>query len=194
MTILTSQIYSFDIAISQFVQKFTPYVFGKFLWLVSSFGNTQGLFVGLFVFLSFFYFSRHRLAAIYLFWSSLLGLSLSTALKVVIDRPRPTIDMVNVLVSLKDKSMPSTHCVSFTIIFGFLYYFLATHSPQTKMNHLVRAILVVLIATVGLSRIYLGAHWFTDCVAGYTLGALILYFTIERYKRVTKRIKNKNER
>jgi len=41
----------------------------------------------------------------------------------------------------------------------------------------------VLILAVGLSRIYLGAHWHSDVVGGLFLGALLLYPAVVLYNK-----------
>ena len=45
-------------------------------------------------------------------------------------------------------------------------------------------ILIVLVGTIGISRIVLSAHYPTDVVAGYCLGLVCLLLTLKLYKVV----------
>jgi membrane-associated phospholipid phosphatase len=40
---------------------------------------------------------------------------------------------------------------------------------------MVTGICMTLIFTIPVSRIYLGAHWFTDVLGGFMLGLICLY-------------------
>jgi len=47
---------------------------------------------------------------------------------------------------------------------------------------------VLVIATIGYSRIYEGSHWLTDVLGGYLSGAILLGFLIFLYRRVMQKI------
>ena len=57
-------------------------------------------------------------------------------------------------------------------MFGAIALVLARLYP--KLSPALPAIALVLALLVGLSRIYLGAHWPTDVLAGYLLGWILL--------------------
>lgn len=172
-----------DLYISHLVQKISNPVIFYYLYAVSYLGNVLPMFVILSLSLLYFYFTRHRKAAVYLFVTTAFGVATSTLLKVIVARPRPTSDLVTVFVHHTDFSFPSTHCVVFTIVFGFLYYYLTIHHKNYYQNKLIRTILLFLIFSVGASRIYLGAHWFTDVLGGYLLGVIILVSSIKLFKK-----------
>lgn len=172
-----------DLYISQFIQKLNNLFLKDFLWYISYIGNVAPLFSILFLCLVYFYFTKHRKAAFFLITSATVGVGISTLLKRIIARPRPSPTLVDVAVKHSDFSFPSTHCVSFTIIFGFLYYYLTIHHKKNPLNKLTRFILLFVIVSVGVSRIYLGAHWFSDVLGGYILGLLVLFLSIKLFKK-----------
>ena len=68
-------------------------------------------------------------------------------------------------------SFPSAHTLHSTVIYGFLVVLLATPLDQDKRWPLY-AFAIVLVTLIGMSRIYLGVHWFSDVLAGWVLGLL----------------------
>ncbi len=66
------------------------------------------------------------------------------------------------------------------VLYGFLAYLLGNYFPQyARVFYLIAAIL---IAAIGLSRLYLGVHWPTDIIAGYGVGFLWVTFCITMLK------------
>ena len=66
------------------------------------------------------------------------------------------------------------------VLYGFLTYLLATYYP--KLSKVIYSLAVILIAAIGLSRLYLGVHWPTDVIAGYGVGFLWLTTCITMLK------------
>ncbi len=176
-------IFTIDLFVSHLVQRISYPPLQSYLWWVSVIGNVIPLFIILSLCLLYFYFTKHQKAAIYLFSSVGVGVATSTLLKIFFARPRPTPDLVSTLVTLRDYSFPSSHCVSFTILFGFLYYYLTIHHIKKSRSLILRLTFLLLIFSVSVSRIYLGAHWLTDCLAGYFIGVIILLITIKKFKK-----------
>jgi membrane-associated phospholipid phosphatase len=116
-------------------------------------------------------------------------------IKRLVNRSRPTLEH---LVSVNTLSYPSGHSMSAMAFYGFLIYLVAV----SKMKSLVRVglvtILILIILSVGLSRIYLGVHFPTDVAAGYIGGLIwitlcIMVFNILemwRKKRKNKQVAN----
>jgi membrane-associated phospholipid phosphatase len=99
----------------------------------------------------------------------LLATLSNIAIKHIIKRSRPSIEH---LVSVNTLSFPSGHSMSAMAFYGFLVYLCV----QSKMNRWIKIILclvlIALIFSIGLSRIYLGVHFPSDVVAGF-MGGLI---------------------
>ncbi len=68
-------------------------------------------------------------------------------------------------------SFPSGHTLKSTVIYGFLALLLTT-PLQASGRMAVYAGAIALVALIGFSRLYLGVHWFSDVVAGWTIGVL----------------------
>jgi undecaprenyl-diphosphatase len=103
-----------------------------------------------------------------------IGVGLSnTVLKQHFDRPRPGAEVRDSWVWEKNESYPSGHASSSMALFGLLGYLLMRSSRQ-KRPRLSVAITGILILGVGLSRIYLCAHYFSDVLGGYFLGGIWL--------------------
>jgi undecaprenyl-diphosphatase len=60
----------------------------------------------------------------------------------------------------------------YTNFFGLLIYLLATNWRSGKLRNTLIAACTSLIIGIGPSRIYLGAHWPSDVMAGYLYGGL----------------------
>ncbi len=102
--------------------------------------------------------------------------------KEVINRPRPTVDLVTVLQNLSDTSFPSGHVLTYTAFFGFMWvlsYILIKNSLLRKILLIIFSLIVILI---GPSRIFLGAHWASDVFGGYLLGSIYLLLVVYFYR------------
>lgn len=100
------------------------------------------------------------------------GMLLNFGLKHVFLRPRPQLE--EPLVQIATLSFPSGHAVASTVLYGVLcsLVFAHTRSPAWRAAALVAALVLVLLVT--FSRVYLGAHYLSDVVAGVAVGTLCL--------------------
>ncbi|MGB6150435.1 MAG: phosphatase PAP2 family protein, partial [Pricia sp.] len=96
-------------------------------------------------------------------------------LKRFIDRARPEIEH---LVSVKTLSYPSGHAMSSMAFYGFLIYLIykLKISRIWKFNLIV--LLIVLILSIGISRVYLGVHFPSDVIGGWIAGTIWVTFCI----------------
>ena len=126
---------------------------------------------------------RFKKEALYICFTGVSGL-VSSALKILINRPRPTEDVVRILEKAKRQSFPSGHVLFYVLFFGFLALLMYHLKNIPKYIRLIIGIIAVfLIFTVPLSRVYLGAHWFTDVLGGFLLGILSLLILSYLYLR-----------
>jgi membrane-associated phospholipid phosphatase len=102
--------------------------------------------------------------------------------KLSVHRPRPTPELVEVFEQLNSYSFPSSHVLFYTTFYGFLFFLIYTLFKASPLRALLLLVLGGLVALVGLSRIELGQHWFSDVVAAYLLGSVCLALTIQVYR------------
>ncbi len=97
------------------------------------------------------------------------GTLLSTLLKLGYDRPRP--DLVPHGVEVYTASFPSGHALGAAVVFLTLGGLLSWSQPRRRIKIYILSTAVLLTILVGVSRVYLGVHWPTDVLAGWTIGA-----------------------
>lgn len=100
---------------------------------------------------------------------------LNGLLKSWFGRPRPGEDYAP-MVEEKYFSFPSGHSMGSLCVYGFLAYLLCRHYPRWRWP--IRVGAVLLIATVGVSRIFLAAHYPGDVVGGFAAGIPCLFLAL----------------
>ncbi len=126
---------------------------------------------------------RFRLEAIFILLTTSSNL-LNALVKRLIKRPRPTKELVTVVRVINEPSYPSGHVMHYTNFFGLLIYLLATNWRSGTLRNILIAICTALIVFIGPSRVYLGAHWPSDVMAGYIYGGLWFGGIMALYLRV----------
>jgi undecaprenyl-diphosphatase len=94
----------------------------------------------------------------------------SEALKFVYDRPRPTLVPHGSLVY--SSSFPSGHSTLAAATYLTLAAIVASLEKTRRAKIFVFTLALLIVPAVGFSRVYLGVHWPTDVLAGWSLGSL----------------------
>lgn len=97
------------------------------------------------------------------------GAILSVAIKAVFDRARP--EIVPHLVEVTSPSFPSGHAMNSSIVYLTLAVLLARSQNSRRVQVYLISVAIALALTIGFTRIYLGVHWPTDVLAGWSVGA-----------------------
>jgi len=99
------------------------------------------------------------------------GFLLNNILKRAIHRPRPYPGAAE----YSSWSFPSGHAMVSLIAYGMVAYVLILLGPRNRRAQLaIVAGAALLVLAIGFSRLYLGAHYFSDVVGGYAAGMLWL--------------------
>lgn len=95
----------------------------------------------------------------------------------VFQRHRPA-EQIGIVVT--DNSFPSGHAISSVIVYGLLAYLFLPKMPSRFWKAILVIAVIFTILYVGYSRVFLGGHYMTDILAGYSLGLAwgALVFTI----------------
>ena len=108
-----------------------------------------------------------RRLAVFLVVTVVGGGLVDSAVKILVDRPRPAVD--HPVITAFGKSFPSGHAMSATVTYGALLLAFLPVLPGRRRTVAVVAT-VALILAIGSSRLVLGVHFLTDVIGGYVLG------------------------
>ncbi len=178
-----TQLFPGDVAITtQLQRQHNPWL-RRFFYAISEIGFPAWAVPQTIGIAGIFWALRFRLEAIFVLLTSSSSL-LNVLVKRLIKRPRPTQELVTVVRVINEPSFPSGHVMYYVNFYGLLIYLLATNWRSGKLRNTLIALLTSLIGTIGPSRVYLGAHWPSDVMAGYVYGGLWFSGLITLYLRV----------
>lgn len=176
---------SFDVPLSLWFYQNPSPMATQFLLFVTQWHSTVGILsmsavlgIGLF---------RRRLTD----WLVLLvlavpgGMLLNAGVKHLVRRARPNLD--HPLVSLTSYSFPSGHTAGATVFYGFVAVLLLAHAGDSRWRHAIVPGAVFMVLLVGLSRIYLGAHYATDVLGAMVEGGLWLALSLAVLRALRRR-------
>ncbi len=114
-------------------------------------------------------------------WAGIGGCYLSASLlKIAFHRQRPAGIRVYDEMSF---SFPSIHATVAVFLFGFITWIFARRMVNPIRRSCIIAAAILLITSIGFSRLYLGVHFLSDVLGGYLLGALWLALCIRLAER-----------
>ncbi|RYY35093.1 MAG: phosphatase PAP2 family protein [Sphingobacteriaceae bacterium] len=132
-----------------------------------------------------FLIGRYNKEALFVVLTLASGL-VSSLVKMLVNRPRPSADIVRVIEETRQQSFPSGHTQFYVVFFGFLVVLMYTLKNLPRWLRLaVGSFSLLLTFIIPFSRVYLGAHWFTDVVGGFMLGLVCLSVLSYFYLRKT---------
>lgn len=112
--------------------------------------------------------NRHRRAALALMLSSAGSELVVFFGKVGFGRPRPP--AVFAVVKELDASFPSGHSNISVALYALGFYLLFRYAHSIKLKRLWLALAFLFPLTIGFGRLYLGAHYLSDVLAGWSVG------------------------
>lgn len=130
---------------------------------------------------------RNMHAVAFIVGTAVTALIVSTLLKEVFDRPRP--EIVEKATRVYTSSFPSAHAMMSACMYLAFASLLARFETKRRKKTLILCFAAIAIVIVGLSRVYLGVHWPTDILAGWTAGtiwALVCWLVFRHYDPARK--------
>lgn len=171
---MRSLLHQFDTSVGSFIMRW-PASLKPLLLAITALGDpiiTIG--IGCAVAIYGYFHMNMRLALA----GAMVGITLGVGaiLKLLFGRERPLTEYAANL-QVSTFSFPSGHASGSVIAYGLLAY-IAWHTLPQPWNYIVIVLLVSLIILIGISRVYLGAHFPSDIVAGWALGIVALLIVI----------------
>ena len=153
---------------SDFVASRTP-AMNSFMtgasWL---FDPKRAVVVALVVAGAVWWFIKKVMNALYILCSVVFSAANSFIIKHLYERPRP--EEALRLITEDGYSFPSGHATAVTALFVSLVLVLTTTRLGRRLRYLLWAAALTLIVFICVTRLYLGVHWVTDVLAGFSVG------------------------
>lgn len=170
-----------DVHFSEELQEHKNPLLDALMKFVSFFGNGYVPGITVVVAAGCLYLAHARREAAFTLLTLLSGVVVY-GLKIAVNRPRPTQDLVAVVTNAKYQSFPSGHVTFYVTFFGFLVYLMVRMDWKADaVRWAIGLFSLALLLAVPFSRVYLGAHWTTDVVAGFFVGLVCLMVLIRLY-------------
>ena len=152
------------------VSEFTSNLMHAITFLGSTFWMI-GLCLVLFI---IFMVTKHKKTAFSTAGILVVSTIFNNVVKYIIQRPRPE------YITVKEStfSYPSGHMMASVTLYGFLVYLLLKADIKKTYKVIFTTLLSILTILIGTSRIYLGAHFFSDIFGGALLSLSIIFFYV----------------
>ena len=108
---------------------------------------------------------------------------LNIVLKNIVERPRP---IGYRLIDESGYSFPSGHSMISAAFYGLIIYFIWKNMKNKKARIICCTLLGILIALIGISRIYLGVHYASDVIGGFLISLAYLIIFTSTFKVIFK--------
>ena len=171
-----------DLVATQAVQGIAGPWFGPLMLGASAFGFPPLSYIIVAVIAALFWRAGYRTESGFALLAA-ASVILTEAIKLVVGRPRPAADLVEVIPGVGGHSVPSGHTLFYVTFFGFLAYLAYAQLKPGKLRTGVLWVTGLLILLVGPSRIWMGHHWASDVLASYSLGLTYLVVLVQLYGR-----------
>jgi undecaprenyl-diphosphatase len=118
--------------------------------------------------------SRRRREALLLAVGLAILPLLQHGLKEVVDRPRPSPDLIELRAGFASPGFPAGHVMSPTLLYGFLLYLALVRLRYPPLRLAVLAVSLFVLVLSGPANVWVGVHWPSDVLGGYAWGLVLL--------------------
>ena len=129
----------------------------------------------------FLFIKKHRWYSIKVPVVALSSLLLMFSLKFIFHRDRPLSPLLEVA---KGYSFPSGHALMSITFYGLLIFLVWQIEKSALLKWLLTILLVLLIISIGISRVYLRVHYASDVLAGFCVGLMWLFLSLWILKKI----------
>ena len=137
------------------------------LEVISNVGKPITLFMVVAVACLYLLWRRRPRLILYLVVTSVVGGLVDTAVKILVNRPRPVVD--HPIATALGKSFPSGHAMSSTVTYGALALVFLPVLPR-RWRPVALGVVVLVVLAISTSRLFLGVHFVSDVIGGIVLG------------------------
>ena len=166
--VLEQEAFTFDETILRHIHQLANPVLDRVMVFITSLGNPHTVVPLTGIAFAFLLVKRQRWAAMFFALDAAGGVALSYFLKLAFSKSRP--QLWDSPINEVTYSYPSGHALGSMVIYGFLSYIFARMYP--RYSAAIYTFAVLMIVSIGFSRLYLGVHWPTDILGGYGIGFL----------------------
>lgn len=146
-----------------------PFWLEDFARDITSLGSPAVLGLYVVIATAFLLLIGQRFFALFTIVSTVLGTVIVTIMKEIFGRTRPNFMPDGIIVY--SESFPSGHAMISAVVYLTLGALISRLVNGVALKLYVMAVALILTGLVGLSRVYLGAHWPSDVLAGWAVGA-----------------------
>lgn len=175
----TGKTLGIDNAIYNFIISFQNDKLTHFIKFITKFANVKSIII---IVILFLIIKRNFIGII----PTIVAIDveiLNLVLKFILKRDRPNILQ---LISVDNYSYPSGHAMISMGVYGCFIYLIYKYVDNKKIKICSIVLLSLLILLIGISRIYLGVHYFSDIVGGFIISICYLIIfdkVIKRWER-----------
>ncbi|UOD35381.1 phosphatase PAP2 family protein [Deferribacteraceae bacterium V6Fe1] len=178
--IFNDPLVSFDINLFYMLQSFHSFFVNIVFIFFTELGSQIPVIIFFITGLIILFFNKKNRELIFYIINFSGGLLFLGALKYAFNRERP--NAIYHFFNELTPSFPSGHAFTSFILYGFAGYLIFKFFKKKFLRNTYMILAITFAIFIGLSRIYLGVHWFSDVVGAYVLGMLWLSVVITAYE------------
>lgn len=145
-------------------------ILNKAMIVITNIVSPSSLFVLSLILFGLLVYKKKWYCSFLLLFSMVGGVVFELLTKPIIHRTRPE----NALIEVSGYSFPSGHATMAIIFFSLLLYSFKDDIKNKALKYIFISGNIILFLIIGLSRVYLNVHWFSDILAGFSLGLFLL--------------------
>ena len=181
--------WSFDQVVFQYLYNMRSDGLTTFFKAITYTGNPISLVILTAILCFVFFYFKKKKEAVFIALYTLGAFGFNQILKTIIARPRP---IGFRLVNEQYYSFPSGHAMVMTAFVILLVYIGAKYFGKRKIIYVAATFIILYAGLIGISRVYLGVHYFSDVLAGWMVGIMwamagIFAFRYSLYRKTSNK-------